>query len=152
MPRCKLGIDQIFDNLRVSHTEEQFRLLLRKGVYPYEYIESWEKVEENHLPPIEAFYRNLNLSGISECNYDHAQRVRRTFGMKNLGDYHDLYLKTGALLLSNMFETFRTTCLEHALNSAHFYTSPRLVWQACLKKTEITFELLTDPDMLLMSE
>ena len=64
--------------------------------------------------------------------------------MKDLGDYHDLYLKTNVLLLSNIFETFRTTCLEHfAIDPAHFYTSPGLAWQACLKKTEVSLELLT---------
>ena len=65
--------------------------------------------------------------------------------MKDLGDYHDLYLKTDVLLLSNVFKTFRMTCLEHdALNPAHFYTSPGLAWQACLKKTGFNLELLTD--------
>ena len=77
----------------------------------------------------------------------------KSLGMKNLGDCHDLYLKIDVLLLSNVFEPFRTTCLEHyALDPAHFYNSPGLAWQACLKKTEVTLELLTDPDMLLMFE
>ena len=68
--------------------------------------------------------------------------------MKDLGGYHDLM---DALLLSNIFEIFRTTCLEHyAL--AHFYTSPELAWQACLKKAKVNLELLTDPTMLLMFE
>ena len=71
--------------------------------------------------------------------------------MKDLGDYRNLYLKTDVLLLSDVFETFRMTCLEHyVLNPAHFYTSPRLAWQVCLKKNEISLELLTDPDMLSM--
>ena len=106
----KLMINPIFCNLRVTHTDEQFRLLLRKGVYPYKYMDDWSKFEENHLPPIEAFYSELKLSGISECNYDHTKRVWRVFGMKDLGNC-DLYLKTDVLLLSNIFETFRTTCL-----------------------------------------
>ena len=73
--------------------------------------------------------------------------------MKNLGDYHDLYLETDVLLLCNVFKTFRRTCLKHyALDSAHFCTSPRLDWQACLKKTEVQLELLTDPNMFLMFE
>ena len=73
--------------------------------------------------------------------------------MNNLGEYHDLYLKTDIILLSNIFEAFRNTCLEHySLNLAHFYTSPGLAWQACLKKTGIELELLTNPDMLLMFE
>ena len=151
--RRKLEIDPIFQNLRFGLTDEQFRLLLRKGVYPYEYMDDWSKFGENQLPPIESFYSKLNLSGISECDYDHAQRVWSEFGMKSLGEYHDLYLKTDVLLLANVFETFRRTCLEHyQLDPAHFYTSLGLAWQACLKKTGIRLELLTDPDMLLMFE
>ena len=70
--------------------------------------------------------------------------------MKDLGNYHHLYLKMDVLLLSNIFKTFRTTCLEHyGLNPAHFCTFPGLVWQAYLKKTEVSLELLTDPDMLM---
>ena len=99
------------------------------------------------------FYSELNLSGISECDYNHAQRVWEEFEMKNLEDYHSLYLKTDVLLLSNIFETFRTTYLEHyTLDPTHFYTSPRLAWQACLKKTGVNFEFFTDPDMFLMFE
>ena len=66
--------------------------------------------------------------------------------MMDLGNYHNLYLEKDMLLLSNIFKTFKMTCLEHyALNAAHFYTSTRLAWQACLKKTEVSLELLTDP-------
>ena len=73
--------------------------------------------------------------------------------MMDLGDYHDLYLKTDLLLLSNIYETFRTTCLEHyTLNPAQFYMFPGLDSQACLKKTEVSFELITEPNMLLIFE
>ena len=68
-------IDLIFNNLRVGHTDEQFQPLLKKGVYFYEYMEDWEKFEEKHLPPIEAFYSKVNLPEISESDYDYAQRV-----------------------------------------------------------------------------
>ena len=79
--------------------------------------------------------------------------MRKKFKLKNLGEYHDFYLKTDVLLLSNVFETFRNNCLEYyKLNPAHFYTSPGLAWQACLKKTGVRLELLTDPDMPLMFE
>ena len=72
---------------------------------------------------------------------------------RNLGDYHDLYLRTDLILLVKVFEVFRDTCLEHyKLDPAHFYTSPGLTWKACLKHTGIKLELLTDPDMLLMFE
>ena len=93
------------------------------------------------------------MSDISKYDYEHAQKVWKEFGIKNLGEYHDLYLKTDVLLLSNVFEVFRNTCLEYyKLDPDHFYTSPGLAWQACLKKTGVKLELLTDPDMLLMFE
>ena len=149
----KLTIDLTFDNLSIGHMDKQFQLLLRKAVYPYEYMNYWEKFKENHLPPIKVFYSKLNLSGISERNYNHMQIVWREAGMKNLGYHHDLYLKTDVLLLCNVFKTFRTTCLEHyALDPAHFYTSPELAWKACLQLTGINLELLTDANMLLMFE
>ena len=94
----------VLDNLRVSRMEEQFRLLNRKRVYPYEHMDDWEKFKENHLPPIKAFYSKLNLLAISEHDYSHAQSVWNAFGMKNLGDYHDLYLETDVLLLCNVLK------------------------------------------------
>ena len=134
-----------------DYSELQYNLLNRKGIYPYEYMWSWDKFEESQLPPIEAFYSSLNVSNVSEGDYEHAQRVWKEFRTRNL--YHDLYLCTDVILLAYMFEAFRDTCLEHySLNPAHFYTSPGLAWKACLKKTGIRLELLTDPDMLLMFE
>ena len=93
------------------------------------------------------------MSSISSNDYQHAQRVWKEFRIHNLGDYHDLYLRTDVVLLANVYEAFRETCLEHyKLDPAHFYTSPGLAWKACLKHTGIRLELLTDPDMLLMFE
>ena len=93
------------------------------------------------------------MSNVSEGDYQHAQKVWKEFGIRNLGDYHDLYLQTDVILPANVFEAFRDTCLEHyKLGPAHFYTSPRLAWKACLRKTRIRLELITDPDMLLMFE
>ena len=93
------------------------------------------------------------MSSIKEEDYQHAQRVWKEFGIHNLGDYHDLYLRTDVILLANVYEAFRDTCLKHyKLDPAHFYTSPGLAWKACLKCTGIRLELLTDPDMLLMFE
>ena len=136
-----------------DYSELQYDLFTRKGVYPYEYINSWDRFEETQLPPMDAFYSNLNMSSISEDNYQHAQRVWKEFGIHNLGDYHDLYLRTDVVLLANMYKAFRDTCLKHyKLDSAHFYTSPGLAWKACLKHTGIKLELLTNPDMLLMFE
>ena len=149
----QLSVNSNFDNLRVSHNDEQFRLRLRKGVYPYEYMSSWDKFKETKLPPKEAFHSNLNMSNISKYDYEHTQNVWKEFKLKNLGEYHDLYLKTDVPLLSNVFETFSNNCLEYSkLDPAHFYTSPGLAWQACLRKMSAKLKLLTDPDMLLMFE
>ena len=136
-----------------DYLELQYGLLTRKGVYPYEYINSWDRFNKTQLPPIDAFYSNLNMSSISEEDYQHAQRVWKEFGIRSLGDYHDLYLKTDVVLLANVYEAFRDTCLRHyKLDPAHFYTSPGLAWKACLKCTGIRLKPLTDPDMLLMFE
>ena len=91
------------------------------------------------------------MSSISEENYQHAKRVWEEFGIRDLGDYHDLYLRTDVVLLANVYEAFRDTCLKHyKLDPAHFYPSPWLAWKACLKHTGIRVELLTNPDILLM--
>ena len=130
-----------------NYSELQYGLLTRKGVYPYEYVNSWDRFNETQLPPIDAFYSNLNISPISEEDYQHAQKVWKEFGIHNLGDYHDLYLRTDVVLLANVYEAFRDTCLKHyKLDPLHFYTSPGLAWPG------IKLELLTDPDMLLMFE
>ena len=136
-----------------DYSELQYNLLTRKGVYPYEYVNSWDQFNEIQLSPIHAFYSNLNMSSISEEDYQHAQNVWEEFGIRDLGDYHDLYLRTDMVLLANVYKAFRDTCLKHyKLDPAHFYTSPWLAWKACLKHTGIKLELLTDPDMLLMFE
>ena len=114
---------------------------------------SWDKFKETQLPVKESFYSKLNMSDISDEDYKHDQKVWSVFDMKNLGEYHDLYLKTDVILLSNVLESFRNECLlYHGLNPAHFYTTPGLAWQAALKKTGIKLKLLTDPDMQLMFE
>ena len=136
-----------------KRSPKQKELLIRKGVYPYEYMDSWDKFEEKRLPSNDEFYSKLNMSGISEKDHQHACKVGNEFGLKNMGDYHDLYLKTDVILLANVFESFRKVCLDnYGLDPAHFYTAPGLAWKACLKKTGVNLELLKDPDMLLMFE
>ena len=90
----------------------KFVLLLRKGVYPDEYMDSWRKFDENTLRPKEAFYSNLNLEDISDEDYAHAQKVWDVFEINNLGEYHDLYVQSDTLLLADVFENFRNTCFE----------------------------------------
>ena len=131
----------------------KFILLLRKGVYPYEYMDSWEKFDETTLPPKEAFYSNLNLEDISDEDYAHAQKVWDVFEIKNRVEYHDLYVQSDTLLLADVFENFRNMCLEiYKLDPTYFVSAPGLAWQACLKKTRVSLELLTDYDRLLMVE
>ena len=129
-----------------DYSEAQYELLERKGVYTNEYMSSCDRVIETQIPPKKAFYSNLNMSNISDDDYQNVQKVWSTF-IHNLGECHDLYLKTDVILLANVFETFRDTCLEHyKLDPAHFYTSSGLAWKACLKKTGVKL----DPNMLLM--
>ena len=116
-------------------------------------MNNWDKFKETKLPPKEAFYSKLNMTGVREEDYEHVNRVWKEFRIKDLGEYHDLYLKTDVILLANVFEAFRKVCLKnYGLDPAHFYTAPGLAWKACLKKTRIRLELLLDPDMLLMFE
>ena len=133
--------------------DEQFRLLIRKGVYPYEYMDSFDKFKETSLPAIENFYSQLNMDGISRNDYRHAKKVWDTFELNDLGDYHDLYVMSDTLLLADVFENFRDTCQQiYGLDPAHFYTAPGLAWTAALKITKVKLKLLTDIDMLLMVE
>ena len=130
-------------------------LLTRKGVYPYDYVSSLNKLSETQLPPKKEFYSKLNDEDTSDEDYQHAINVWNTFGCKTLRDYHDLYLiiKSDVLLLADVFENFRKTCLKHyKLDPAHYYTSPGLAWDACLKTTGQNLELLSDYDMLMMFE
>ena len=131
----------------------KFVLLLRKGVYPYEYMDSWEKLNETSLPSKKDFYSSLNMENIDDIDYRHGNNVFKRFKLRNLGEYHDLYVQSDTLLLADVFENFRNTCLKvYELDPAHFLSLPGLAWQACLKKTSIVLELLTDYDMLLMVE
>ena len=144
---------ETFKHTQKGRTNEEFELLIRKGVYPYEYMDSWERLDETDLPPIEKFYSSLSGSNISPEDYEHALNVWKTFKCKTLGDYHDLYLLTDVNLLSDVFEEFRNLCINICrLDPANYYTSPGLSWDALLKKANINLELLTDYDMHLLVE
>ena len=131
----------------------KFVLLLRKGVYPYEYMDSWERFTETALPPKNSFYSELNLEDISDEDYVQAQEVWNVFEIKNLGEYHDLYDQSDTLLLSDIFEKFREMFIEiYKLDPAHFLSAPGLAWKACLKKTGRELELSTDYEKYLLIE
>ena len=147
-------IEKFPNTYRLSNEDNQkFILLIRKGVYPYEYIDDWSKLNETELPSKNAFHSNLNMNDISHKDYNHAKSVFNIFNMRNLGDYHDLYVPSDTLLLSDIFEEFRKTCIkEYELDPCYFVSAPGLSWEACLKLTKVELELLTDMDMLLMFE
>ena len=112
-----------------------------------------EKFSEEKLPPKEEFYSKLNDNNISEEDFAHAQRIWKEFGVKNLGEYHDLYLKSDVLLLADVFEEFRNVCLEnYSLDPAWYYTSPGLSWDALLKVSGVRLELLTDVDIYFLKK
>ena len=140
-------------DLGLYYSGNKYYLLARKGVYPYEYMDPLEKLKETALPPKEAFYSRLNDGGISDEDYAQAQNVWKTFKMKYFKDYHELCNKVDVLLLADVFENFRNICLKnYELDPAHYYTAPGLAWDAALKVTDVSLELLSDIDMLLMFE
>ena len=121
-------------------------------------MDDWDKFNEEKLPNKSDFYSSLNMEDISDIDYKHALKVFNKFNIKDLGEYHDLYVQNDTILLADVFESFRNLCLNtyeldyFRLFPAYFLSLPGLAWQACLKKTEVKLELISDIDMLLMIE
>ena len=129
---------------------EKLDLLSRKGVYPYEFMDSFEKFRES-LPGKDAFFFRLNGDWISDEDFEHANKVWKEFGLSNMGDF--LYLKTDVLLLMDVFEEFRKVCLlNYELDPCWYLTASSLAWDAMLKLTGVKLELLSDPEMHLFFE
>ena len=129
------------------------QLLTRKGVFPYDWFDGFDRLGETNLPPKDEFYSKLYDAEISDEDYQHAQNVWKAFGIKSFREYHDLYLELDVLLLADVFENFRDVCRKnYDLDPAWYYTAPGLAWDAALKMTKVSLELLKDPDMLLMVE
>ena len=119
--------EDAFNNLKKIYTGDKLSLVKRNGVYPYEYMDTLERLKETKLPPKEAFYSKLNNEDISDEDYAHAQKVWRVFKMEHFKDYHDLYNETDVLLLADVFESFRNICIKnYKLDPAHYYTAPGL--------------------------
>ena len=147
------GSDEFPIMKKLMPEENKWKLLLKKGIYPYKYLESFGKFDETKLPEKEKFYSSLSGKGITDEEYAHAKQVWETFRCRILGDYHDLYVATDTLLLADVFENFRNVCQEkYGLDLAHYYSAPGLSWDALLKKTGMELELLTDLDMHLFIE
>ncbi len=155
------SLDKLVSNLpkkALKYTSQTFqnkelRLMSQKGVYPYDFMDSFEKFNAAQLPRKEDFYSILNDESISDEDYNHAKNVWNTFRLRNMGEYHDLYLKSDVLLLADVFENFRKTCLQYyKLDPCHYFTSPGLSWDAMLKMTNIKLELMVDIDMFIFIE
>ena len=145
--------DDAFKYTQQVFIKEQFNLMKQKGIYPYDYMDSFSKFNETQLPNKKDFYSILNNQHISHEQYNHAQNVWNTFNIKTMGDYHDLYLKSDILLLADVFENFRKTCLQYyKLDPCHYFSSPGLSWDAMLKMTNIKLELMNDIDMFQFIE
>ena len=110
------------DSLRnTAEISKGSELLFKRGIYPYEYMDLWQRFDETNLPEKEKFYSKLNDEHITDEEYEHAKKVWETFGCKMLGDYHYLYVKTDVALLADVFEIFRNLCMEqYGLDPAHY--------------------------------
>ena len=145
--------DEAFKYTKQEFKKEQFNLMKQKGIYPYDHMDSFDRFNETKLPIQQDFYSILNNEHISDEQYKHAQNVWDTFNLKTMGDCHDLYLKSDILLLADVFENFRKTCLQYyKLDPCHYFTSPGLSWDAMLKMTDIKLELMVDIDMFQFIE
>ncbi|XP_057324658.1 uncharacterized protein LOC130667184 [Microplitis mediator] len=131
----------------------QFQLAIRKGVFPYEYIDSIDKLNDTKSPEKKLIYSKLNNCDISDEDYNHAKQVWNKFNINTLGEYSDFYLKTDVLLLADIFENFRNSCYKtYELDPLHYYTAPGLAFDATLKLTDVKLDLLDDPEMILFFE
>jgi len=154
------SLETLVDNLCKSNGEFKFTMeyfkndaMIRKGIYPYEFMTDPSKFEETKLPPKAAFYSQLSESHITDAEYTFAQKIYKEFGCKNLRDYHNLYLKSDVTLLADVFQSFRTLSLNiYQLDPAHYHTLPALSFDALLKYSKVELELLTDIEMYLYFE
>jgi len=153
------SINWYLDKLKIVCSEfcklsaEDFDLLTRKGVFPYEYIDCAEKLQDTRLSPRELFFSSLTGDTVSESDYAHAVNIWQRFSIRMLGKYSDLYLKTDVLLLADIFENFRNSCItSYYLDSAHYYTLSGFTWDAMLKYIHGRFEFDTDIDMIMFIE
>ena len=129
--------------------EQELEYIIQKGVFPYEYLDSLDKLSQTELPRIESFYSSVKDSNISEEDYQRANKVWNILKCKNLKDYLEIYLSIDVYLLTDIFETFRKTSMKYyKLDPAHYYSAPGLSWDAMLKLTKVKLELLTDLNML----
>ena len=122
-------------------------------MYPYDYMNNFYRFNEENLPSKEDFYSKLSGEHISDDDYERAKIIWKHFSLKNMGEYHDLYLTTDVLLLTDIFENFRKLCMNYyGLDPAYYYTLPNFAWDAMLLQTGITIDMAYDLDMYEMIE
>ena len=137
----------------IIKTEKCLDLLTEKGVYPYDYMNSFDKFNDERLPSKEQFYSRLTEEDITNDDYNKAKQIWKHFDIQNMGEYHDLYLKTDVLLLTDVFENFRDMCLSYyGLDPVYYYTLPNFAFDAMLKLTGIEIDLVYDQEMYEMIE
>jgi hypothetical protein len=134
-------------------SDEKFDKLLRKRIYPYEFMDSFDKFECTELPKRKDFYSSLNFSDISKEDYNSAKYIWEEFKCKNLGDFHNIYVLLDTVLLADVFNTFRKKTLSiYGLDPCHYFSIPTLSWNAMLKLTGVQLELINDIDMYIFIE
>ena len=139
--------------MKKYYSGNQPSLLLRKGIYPYDYVDCLKKIDETSLPPKEEFYSVLAGEGITDEEYQHAHTVSKEFNIESMKDYHKLYNLSDVLLLADIFENFRSICMNHyVLDPAWYFSTQGLAGDATLRITKVQLELLSDLDMLVMIE
>ena len=149
----KILNDKDFKYLSEEFSGEQLKLVKEKGTYPYEYMNSLKRFNEDELPDKSKFFSSLKDSEINEKEYERAVNGWKLFKIKSLDQYHDLYLKTDVSLLADVFEKFIKTCLSYyRLDPSHYFSSPGLSWNSMLKMTRIKLELISDVNMHLVNE
>ena len=137
----------------IIKTEKCLGLLTEKGVYPYDYMNAFDKFNDEQLPSKEQFYSRLTEEDITHDGYNKAKQIWKHFDIKNMGEYHDLYLKTDVLLLTDVFENFRDMCLSfYGLDPVFYYTLPNFAFDAMLKLTGIETDLVYNQEMYEMIE
>ena len=145
--------DDDFKYLSEVFSGEQLKLVKQNGICPYEYFHSFKRFKETNLPDIDCFFSSLKECGISKKEYQRACDVWKVFGIKILGFYHDLYLKTDVILLCCVFEKFINVCLrDYGLDPCHYFSLPGLSWDAMLKMTGIQLEKINNIDAHLFLE
>ena len=137
----------------IIKTEKCLDLLTEKGVYPYDYMNAFDKFNDEQLPSKEQFYSRLTEEGKTNDDYTKAKQIWKHFDIKNMGEYHDLYLKTDVLLLTDVFENFKDMCLSYCgLDPVYYYTLPNFAFDAMLKLTGIEIDLVYNQEMYEMIE